>query len=102
MGKKFKSFNDYYNTLKKQIGTICLSIEIQTDNNIEYEDLFQEAASKLFELYKNKKSTDVRYSLISVKNHLDNFVRETKERIKKSELDFKLPPPREQETDFED
>ena len=69
------SFNDYFNTLKKQISRVCSELDKKTNYRIEYDDLFQEASLKLFQMYKNKKPLDVNYSLRAVKNHLLNYIK---------------------------
>ena len=83
-GELLLSFNDYFNTLKKQIVKICLEFNKSTDYRIEYDDLFQEASLKLFEIYKERKPLDVNYSLKAVKNHLINY-------IKKNSKDKEIP-----------
>ena len=69
------SFNDYFNTLKKQISKICLEFDISTNYRVEYDDLFQEASLKLFQIYKNKKPLDINYSLKAIKNHLLDYIK---------------------------
>ncbi len=70
-----QSFNDFFNARKKQIAKICLEFDKITNHRIEYDDLFQEASLKLFEIYKDKKSLDINYSLRTVKNHLINYIK---------------------------
>ena len=68
-------FNDYFNTLKKRISKICSELDKKTNYKIEYDDLFQEASLKLFELYKNKRPLDINYSLKAIKNHLLDYIK---------------------------
>ena len=70
-----QSFNDFFNARKKQISEICRELDKKTNYRIEYDDLFQEASLKLFELYKNKKPLDVNYSLRAIRNHLLNYIK---------------------------
>ncbi len=74
MGKQFSNFNSYFNTLRKQIKKICIKYYRSTNNRIEYDDLFQEASLKLFEIYKEGKPLDINYSLEAVKNCLVNYM----------------------------
>jgi len=48
-------FLDWYNIFKRNITDICLKYYYQTNNRIEYQDLFQEASIILFKLYREKK-----------------------------------------------
>jgi len=74
-GKILLSFNDYFNTLKKQIAKICQGLDKTTNFRIEYDDLFQEASLKLFQIYKDKRPLDINYSLRAVRNHLLNYIK---------------------------
>jgi len=78
MEKVFLNFNDYFNTLKKQMAKICLGFNRITNYRIEYEDLFQEASLKLFEIYKDKKPLDINFSLKIVRDHLINYIKKNK------------------------
>jgi hypothetical protein len=69
-----QSFDDYYNSLKKQICQLCANIDEKTNHRIEYEDLFMEAALKLLQIYRSGKPTDVNYSIRAVKNCLLDYV----------------------------
>ena len=76
-----QNFNDYFNTLKKQISETCSELDKKTNYRIEYEDLFQEASLKLFQIYKNKKPLDINYSLKAIKNHLLDYIKLCKKDI---------------------
>lgn len=69
------SFDDFFNMRKNQIAKMCIGFNDTTNNHIEYEDLFQEASLKLFELYQNKKPLDVNFTLRTVRNHLIDYVK---------------------------
>jgi DNA-directed RNA polymerase specialized sigma24 family protein len=73
--KKFKTFDDYLNTLRKQVRVICFSYVAQTTHRIEYGDLYQEAIIRLFELYSSDLPLDVNYSLKAVKHRLVNYIK---------------------------
>ena len=70
-----QSFDDLFNARKKQITKICLELDKKTNYRIEYDDLFQEASLKLFQMYKNKKPLDVNYSLRAIRNHLLDYIK---------------------------
>ena len=70
-----QSFNDFFNARKKQISEICLELDKKTNYRIEYEDLFQEASLKLFQIYKNKRPLDINYSLRAIRNHLLDYIK---------------------------
>ena len=76
-GNKFKTFNDYLNTLKNNIQIICFGIDARTDNRIEYDDLFQEAVLKLLQIYKNNEPLDVNFSKKRIRDYLIDYVRKT-------------------------
>lgn len=74
-GKNLKSFEHYLNANKKIINTICLSIDLTTDNRIEYDDLYQEAVLKLFENYVGEKPLNINFTRKCIRNHLINYVK---------------------------
>lgn len=57
---------------------MCLDYDKTTDYRIEYEDLFQEASLKLFEIYKNNRPLDINFSLKIVRDHLINYIKKNK------------------------
>ncbi len=70
-----ESFEHYLNAHKKSIQIICSGYEAQTTYRIEYEDLYQEAMLKLFELYTNGKPLDINYSLKAIKHRIIDYIR---------------------------
>ena len=60
---------------------MCLEFDKITDYRIEYEDLFQEASLKLFEIYKNNKPLDINFSLKIVRDNLINYIKKNKVKL---------------------
>ena len=75
MGGILKSFEHYLNARKKQVAKMCLGFDRITDYRIEYDDLFQEASLKLFEIYKNNRPLDINFSLKIIRDHLIDYIR---------------------------
>jgi len=48
---------------------------LKKEQFIEYEDLYQEAIIRLFELYSGDKPIDVNYSLKAVKHRIIDYIR---------------------------
>jgi len=69
------SFDDFFNMRKNQIAKMCIGFNNVTNSHIEYEDLFQEASLKLFEIYEGDKPLDVNFTLKIVRDHLINYVK---------------------------
>jgi len=73
-------FNTLYQKYKVNIKQLCKSIENNIANpRIEYDDLFQEASLKLWQLiekpgFKNNKS----WIMIALKNHLLDYIKSFK------------------------
>ena len=80
-GEILISFDDFFNMRKKQISKMCLEFDKITDYRIEYEDLFQEASLKLFEIYKNNKPLDINFSLKIVRDNLINYIKKNKVKL---------------------
>ena len=82
-----KKYEDYLNIYKKDISDICkLECKNHSKSKIEYEDLFQEATIKLFEIFQSNKAMFKSYTLKSITNRIKNLYRkENKDLLSKSQ-----------------
>lgn len=70
------NYQDYLNIYKKDISDICkLECKNHSKSKIEYEDLYQEATIKLFDIFQKDKAMFKSYTLKSIKNHIKNLYR---------------------------
>jgi DNA-directed RNA polymerase specialized sigma24 family protein len=75
-----KSYEDYLNIYRKDIASICvLACKNHGNSKIEYEDLYQEATIKLFDIFQKGKAVFKSYTLKSIKNHIKKIYRKDRQ-----------------------
>ncbi len=81
------NYEDYLNIYKKEIFNICkLECKNHSKSKIEYEDLYQEATIKLFDIFSKDKAMFKSYTLKSIRNHIrDLYRKENKDLLSKSQ-----------------
>lgn len=73
-------YDDYLNIYKKDISNICvLACKNHSDSKVEYEDLYQEATIKLFDIFQKDKAMFKSYTLKSIDNHISNLYRKDRQ-----------------------
>jgi DNA-directed RNA polymerase specialized sigma24 family protein len=78
--KMDRSYEDYLNIYRKDIASICvLACKNHSDSKMEYEDLYQEATIKLFDIFQKGKAVFKSYTLKSIKNHVRDLFRKDRQ-----------------------
>lgn len=73
--KEDLSFDDFLNAYKKIIQGLCeYYCYKDKTNKVEYDDLYQEACLKLFEVYKDIDSYNTNFIKAIIKNHIINYI----------------------------
>jgi len=74
--KKESTFEEFLESHKRTIEYLCRKYSIKDNTKrIEYDDLYQEACIKLFEIYKSDNDICKRYIKVSIKNCLIDYIR---------------------------